>query len=91
MRLAHYETTRRISTRAPIPQAKSVRVATQVSGPTSGGPPVVGSGEAVAVALAVALAVVLAVVLAVALAVAVALGLAVALAVAMGLAFMPPL
>ena len=93
MRLAHYETApRRTSTSAPTPEAISVRVATQVSGPTSGGPPVVGSGEAVAVALAVALAVAEALALAVGLAVALALavGLAVALAVAVALAFMPP-
>src|SRR5829696_7699117 len=57
VRLAPYETPRRSSTIAPTPEATSVRVATQVSGPTSGGPPVVGSALAVAVGLAVALAV----------------------------------
>src|SRR5215207_641429 len=75
VRLAHYETApRRTSTSAPTPEAISVRVATQVTGPTSGGPPVVGSAVAVAVGLAVAVAV------------AVAVGLAVAVAVAVGLA-----
>jgi len=65
-----------------------------VTGPPSGGPPVVGSALAVAVAvgLAVALAVAVAIAVVVALAVAVALavGLAVALALAVGLAFMAP-
>ena len=67
-------------------------MATQVSGTTSGALPVVGSGEAVAVALAVALGVAEAVAVAVGLAVALALavGVAVALAVAVGLAFMVP-
>jgi hypothetical protein len=52
----------------------SVRLATKVTGPTSGGPPLLGSAVAVAVGLAVAVAV----------------GLAVAVAVAVGLAVMPP-
>ena len=92
VRLAHYETPRRSSARATKPEAISVRVATQLTGPTSAGPPVAGSGAAVAVALAVALAVAVAVAVAVglAVAVAVAVGLAVAPAVAVGLAFMPP-
>src|SRR5215207_1630289 len=61
VRLAHYETApRRSSSSDPTPEAISVRVATQVSGPTSGGPPVVGSALAVAVGLAVALAVAMA-------------------------------
>src|SRR5215217_379196 len=92
--LAPYETAPppRSSISAPTPEPISVRVATQVASPPSGGPPVVGSGLAVAVALAVALAVAVAVAVAVGLAVAVALavGLAVALAVAVGLAFMAP-
>jgi hypothetical protein len=89
VRLAHYETPRRSSTSAPTPEAMSVRVATQVTGPTSGGPPVVGSGLAVAVGLAVALAVAVAVAVGLAVALAVAVGLAVAVALAVGLAFMP--
>jgi hypothetical protein len=76
--LAHYETPRRSSTSAPTPEAISVRVATKVTGPTNGGPPVVGSAVAVAVGLAVAVAV--------GVAVAVAVGLAAAVAVAVGLA-----
>ena len=86
---AHYESAPppRTSTSAPTPEAISVRVATKVSGPPSGGPPVVGSALAVAVALAVALAV--AVALAMAVALALAVGLAMALALAVGLAFMP--
>jgi hypothetical protein len=77
--LAHYETPRRSSISAPTPEPISVRVATQVTGPTSGGPLVVGSAVAVAVAvgLAVAVAVAVAVGLAVAVAVAVAVGLAI--------------
>jgi hypothetical protein len=67
--LAHYETARRSTTSAPTPEATSVRVATKVTGPTSGVPPVVGSAVAVAVGLAVAVAV--------GVAVAVAMGLAV--------------
>jgi hypothetical protein len=100
VRLANYETPRRTTISAPNPEAISVRVATRVTSSPSGGPPVVGSALAVAVALAVALAVAvaIAVALAVALAVAVglamalavAVGLAMALAVAVGLAFMPP-
>ena len=89
---AHYESAPppRTSTSAPTPEAISVRVATKVSGPPSGGPPVVGSALAVAVALAVALAVAVALALAVGLAMALALavGLAMALALAVGLAFM---
>jgi len=87
---AHYETSAppRTSTSAPTPEAISVRVATKLSTPPSGAPPVVGSALALALALAVALAVALALGLAVALAVAV--GLAVALALAVGLADMPP-
>ena len=80
--LAHYETPRRSSTSAPTPEAISVREATKVTGPTSDGPPVVGSGVAVAVGLAVAVAM--------GEAVAVAVGLAAAVAVAMGLAVMAP-
>jgi hypothetical protein len=87
---AHYESAPppRTSTSAPTPEAISVRVATKVSGPPSGGPPVVGSALAVAVALAVALAVAVALALAVGLAMALALavGLAMALALAVGLA-----
>ena len=82
MSLAHYETARRSTTSAPAPEARSVRVATKVTGPTSGGPPVLGNAVAVAVGLAVAVAV--------GVAVAVAVGLAVAVAVAMGLAVMAP-
>ena len=92
MSLAPYETAPpRSSISAPNPEAISVRVATKVSGPPSGGPPVVGSALAVAVALAVALAVAVALALAVGLAMALALavGLAMALALAVGLAFMP--
>jgi hypothetical protein len=80
--LAHYEAARRSSTSAPTPEARSVRVATKVTGPTSGGPPVLGNAVAVAVGLAVAVAV--------GVAVAVAVGLAVAVAVAVGLAVMAP-
>jgi hypothetical protein len=65
--LAHYETPRRSSISAPTPEPISVRVATQVTVPTSGGPLVVGSAVAVAVAVGLAVAV----------AVAVAVGLAV--------------
>ena len=82
MSLAHYETPRRSSTSAPTPEAISVRVATKVTGPTNGGPPVVGSAVPIAVGLAVAVAM--------GEAVAVAVGLAVAVAVAMGLAVMAP-
>ena len=89
MRLVHYETPHRTSTSAPTPEAISVRVATQVTGPTSGGPPVVGSALAVAVALAVALAVAVAVAVAVGLAVALAVAVGLAVALAVGLAFMP--
>jgi hypothetical protein len=78
--LAHYETARRSTTSAPTPEAISVRVATKVTGPTSGGPPVLGNAVAVAVGLAVAVTV----------GVAVAVGLAVAVAVAVGLPVMAP-
>jgi hypothetical protein len=64
----------------------SVTLAAKVTGSISGGPPLLGS--AVAVAVAVGLAVAVAVGLAVA--VAVAVGLAVAVAVAVGLAVMAP-
>src|ERR671938_424172 len=87
---AHYESAPppRTSTSAPTPEAISVRVATKVSGPPSGGPPVVGSALAVAVALAVALAMALALAVGLAMALALAVGLAMALALAVGLAFM---
>jgi hypothetical protein len=65
-----YETLRRNRTSAPTPEAISARLATKVTGPTSGGPPLLGS--AVAVGLAVAVAVGLAVAVAVAVVVAVA-------------------
>ena len=87
MSLAHYETLlRRISTSAPTPEPMSARLAAKVTSGTSGGPPLLGS--AVAVAVAVGLAVAVAVGLAVA--VAVTVGLAVAVAVAAGLAMPPP-
>jgi hypothetical protein len=99
VRLAPYETAPppRSSISAPNPEPISVRVATRVTGPPSGGPPVEGSALAVAVALAVALAVAVGLAMALALAVglamalALAVGLAMALALAVGLAFMPPL
>jgi len=69
--LIPYETLRRASISAPTPEAISARLATKVTGPTSGGPPLLGSAVAVAVAVAVGLAVLVAV------AVAVAVGLAV--------------
>jgi hypothetical protein len=71
-----YKTLRRNRTSAPTPEAISVRLATKVTGPISGGPPLLGSAVAVAVGLAVA--------------VAVGLAVAVAVAVAVGLAVMPP-
>ena len=88
----HYETLRRTSISAPTPEAMSVRLAAKVTSGTSGAPPVLGSGVAVAVAvgLVVAVAVGVAVAVAIGLAVAVAVGLAVAVAVAMGLAVAPP-
>jgi concentrative nucleoside transporter, CNT family len=94
----HYETLRRTSISAPTPEAISVRLAAKVTSGTSGAPPVLGSGVAVAVAVGLAVAVAVGVAVAVAvgvavaigLAVAVAVGLAVAVAVAMGLAVAPP-
>jgi hypothetical protein len=100
--VAHYETLRRTSISAPTPEAMSVRLAAKVTSGTSGAPPVLGSGVAVAVAVglavavavgvavAVAVGVAVAVAVAIGLAVAVAVGLAVAVAVAMGLAVAPP-
>ena len=70
-----YEALRRTKASAETPEpTSSARLATKVSGTTSGGPPVAASAVAVGLALAVGLAVAVAVGLAVALAV----GLAVA-------------
>ncbi len=89
MSLAHYETLlHRISTSAPTPEPMSARLAAKVTSGISGGPPLLGS--AVAVAVAVGLAVAVAVGLAVAVAVTVGLAVAVAVAVAAGLAMPPP-
>jgi hypothetical protein len=85
---ANYEMLRRIRSSAPTPEDISARLANNVSVPTSGGPPLLGSTLAVAVALVVALAVALAVGLAVA--VAVAVGLAVDIAVAVAVLPPPP-
>jgi hypothetical protein len=82
--LAPYETLRRTSISAPTPEAISTRLATKVTGPASGGPPVLGNGAAVAVAVDVAVAV------AVAVGVAVAIAVGVAVAVAAGVAMPPP-
>ncbi len=78
MSLAHYETARRSTTSAPTPEAISVRLATKVTGSINGGPPLLGSAVAVAVAVGLAVAV------------AVGLAVAVAVAVAVGLAVVPP-
>jgi hypothetical protein len=90
--LAPYETLRRTSISAPTPEAISTRLATKVTGPASGGPPVLGNGAAVAVAVDVAVAVAVAVGVAVAIAVGVAVAIAVgvAVAVAAGVAMPPP-
>jgi hypothetical protein len=82
--LTYQETLRRIRSSAPTPEDISARLANNVTVPTSGGPPLLGSTLAVAVALAVALAVGLAV------AVAVAVGLAVDIAVAVAVLPPPP-
>src|SRR5215212_1047987 len=79
--LAHQETLRRTSSSAPMPEDISATLATRVTSPTSGGPPVLGSGVALAVALAVALIVALAVALIVALAEELAVDIALELAV----------
>jgi hypothetical protein len=86
--LTYQETLRRIRSSAPTPEDISARLANNVTVPTSGGPPLLGSTLAVAVALAIALAVALAVGLAVA--VAVAVGLAVDIAVAVAVLPPPP-
>jgi hypothetical protein len=72
--LGAYATPRRTKASAATPEPTSARLATKVSGTTSGGPPVAASAVAVGLALAVGLAVAPAV----GLAMAVAVGLAVA-------------
>jgi hypothetical protein len=75
--LAHYNTLRRSSTSAPMPEAISVKLANKVTGPTSGGPPLLGSAVVVAVAVAVAVDMEVAVAVAVGVAVAVAVEVAI--------------
>ena len=78
---ANYEMLRRIRSSAPTPEDISARLANNVSVPTSGGPPLLGSTLAVALVVAVALEVAVAIALAVALAVGLAVDIAVELAV----------
>ena len=82
--LANYEMLRRTRSSAPTPEDISARLANNVTVPTSGGPPLLGSTVAVAVAVVLAVAVVVAV------AVAVAVGLAVDIAVAVAVLPPPP-
>ncbi|MFL6031563.1 MAG: hypothetical protein ACJ73Y_02170 [Rubrobacteraceae bacterium] len=78
---ANYEMLRRIRSSAPTPEDISARLANNVSVPTSGGPPLLGSTLAVALVVAVAVEVAVAIALAVALAVGLAVDIAVAVAV----------
>jgi hypothetical protein len=84
--IARYETLRRTRSSAPTPEDISARLANNVTVPTSGGPPLLGSTLAVALVVAVAVEVAVEV----AVAVAVAVGLAVDIAVAVAVLPPPP-
>ena len=80
--IARYEMLRRIRSSAPTPEDISARLANNVTVPTSGGPPLLGSTLAVALVVAVAVEV--------AVEVAVAVGVAVDIAVAVAVLPPPP-
>ncbi|MFL5991642.1 MAG: hypothetical protein ACJ73W_06580 [Rubrobacteraceae bacterium] len=82
--LTYQETLRRIRSSAPTPEDISARLANNVTVPTSGGPPLLGSTLAVALVVAVAVEV------AVEVAVDIAVGLAVDIAVAVAVLPPPP-
>ena len=88
--IACYETLRRTRTSAPTPEDISARLANNVTVPTSGGPPLLGSTLAVALVVAVAVAVVVAMAVAVGLAVDIAVAVGLAVDIAVAVAVLPP-